>query len=57
MNPVLQPTSTIYFRTAGMTPDAPFVGEVTILPPAALTSFTAIAYADRKSTAFKGALR
>jgi hypothetical protein len=36
-------TSTIYFRTAGITPAAPFVGEVTILPPEALTSFTAIA--------------
>lgn len=36
-------TSMIYFRTAGITPEAPFVGEVTILPPEALTSLTAIA--------------
>lgn len=33
----------IYFNTAGITPAAPFVGDVTIRPPLALTSFTAIA--------------
>lgn len=33
-------TSTMYFKTAGITPAAPFVGDVTILPPLALTSFT-----------------
>ena len=36
-------TSTMYFKTAGMTPAAPFVGDVTIRPPLAFTSFTAIA--------------
>ena len=36
-------TSIIYFNTAGMTPAAPFVGDVTIRPPEALTSLTAIA--------------
>lgn len=42
---------TTYFATAGRTPLAPFVGAVTILPPAAFCSFTAIAYAERKSIA------
>jgi hypothetical protein len=36
-------TSRIYFSTPGITPAAPLVGDVTILPPPALTSFTAIA--------------
>ena len=36
-------TSTMYLSTAGMTPAAPFVGLVTIRPPLAFTSFTAIA--------------
>jgi len=35
--------SRMYLRTAGMTPAAPFVGEVTMRPPLALTSLTAIA--------------
>jgi hypothetical protein len=39
----LERTSMIYFKTAGMTPAAPLVGEVTIRPPDALTSLTAIA--------------
>jgi len=38
-----KPTSIIYFSTAGITPAAPFVGDVTILPPEAFTSLTAIA--------------
>jgi hypothetical protein len=33
----------MYFKTAGMTPAAPLVGDVTMRPPAALTSLTAIA--------------
>jgi hypothetical protein len=41
--PKRQLTSIIYFNTAGMTPAAPFVGDVTIRPPEALTSLTAIA--------------
>ena len=36
-------TSRRYFSTAGIIPAAPFVGEVTIRPPDALTSFTAMA--------------
>jgi hypothetical protein len=39
----VQHTSMMYFKTAGMTPAAPFVGDVTMRPPAALTSLTAIA--------------
>lgn len=35
--------SMIYFSTAGITPAAPLVGEVTIRPPDAFTSFTAMA--------------
>lgn len=35
--------STKYFNTAGITPAAPFVGAVQTFPPAAFTSFTAIA--------------
>ena len=33
----------MYFNTAGMTPAAPLVGEVTILPPLAFTSLTYVA--------------
>ena len=39
--------STKYLRTAGMTPAAPFVGAVTTLPPAALTSLTAMALVNQ----------
>jgi len=35
--------STTYLSTAAMRPDDPLVGEVTMRPPAAFTSFTAIA--------------
>ena len=37
------PTSMMYFKTAGITPAAPLVGEVTMRPPDAFTSLTAIA--------------